>query len=86
MFRKYSVTLSEKSFQQLQRYALLVNSTVDQAANYLVSEWMASTGDRIIRAQETKERMIAGKMRLKVVYRNRPTWNAQAPSSASPEP
>jgi hypothetical protein len=70
MFRKYSVSLSEKSYQMIQRYALTVNASVDQAVSYAVNEWMASTGNRIVHAQETRERMMAGKLRLKVVYRN----------------
>jgi hypothetical protein len=71
MFHKYSVTLSERAYRRIQRYALTVGASVDQAADYVVGEWMTSNGDRIVQAQETKERMMAGKMRLQVVYRNR---------------
>jgi hypothetical protein len=70
MFHKYSVTLSERAYRRIQRYALTVGASVDQAADYVVGEWMTSNGDRIVHAQETKERMMAGKMRLQVVYRN----------------
>jgi len=73
MLNKYSVRLSEKAYRRIQRYALSVDASIDQAADYVVSQWMNSTGDRIVRTQETKERMMAGKMRLQVVYRSKPT-------------
>jgi hypothetical protein len=69
MFQKYSVTLSEGAYRRIQRYALTMGASIDQAADYVVNEWMTSTGDSIVRAQETKERMTAGKLRLKLVYR-----------------
>jgi hypothetical protein len=69
MFQKFSVTLSEREYRRIQRYALTMGASIDQAADYVVGEWMTSTGDRIVRAQETKERMTAGKLRLKLVYR-----------------
>jgi hypothetical protein len=73
MFNKYSVTLSEKAYRRIQRYALSVDASIDQAADYVVSQWMNSTGDQIVRAQEVKERLMAGKMKLQVVYRNKST-------------
>jgi hypothetical protein len=75
MFGKYTVTLSERAFRRIQRYALCVGASVDQVADYVVGEWMASTGDRIVQTQEAKERMAAAKLRLRIVYRrpsNRP--------------
>lgn len=71
MFQKYSITLSEGAFRRIQRYALCMGASVDQAANFVVGEWMTSNGDRIVRAQETKERMMAGKLRLQIVHRNK---------------
>ena len=71
MFRKYSVTLSERAFRRIERYALSVGASVDQAADYVLGEWMTTTGDRIVRAQETKERIMSGRIRLQVVYRNK---------------
>jgi hypothetical protein len=71
MFHKFSVTLSERAYRRIQRYALCMGASVDQATNYVVGEWMTANGDRIIQAQETKERMLAGKLRLQVVYRNK---------------
>ena len=69
MLDKYSVTLSEKAYRRIQLYALYMGASIDQAADYVVDEWMTSTGDRIVRAQQMSERMRAGKTRLKVVYR-----------------
>jgi hypothetical protein len=69
MFRRYSVTLSEGAYRRIQRYALSMGASVDQAADYVVGEWMTSTGDQVVEAQETRERTLAGKMRLQVVYR-----------------
>jgi hypothetical protein len=71
MFHKFSVTLSERAYRRIQRYALTVGASVDQAADHVVGEWMTSNGDRIVQAQESKERMMAGKLRLQVVYRNK---------------
>jgi hypothetical protein len=72
MFRRFSVTLSEGAYRRIQRYALSVGASVDQAAEYVVGEWMTSTGDQVVEAQETREQTLAGKMRLQVVYkRNR---------------
>jgi hypothetical protein len=70
MFGKRSITLSETAYRSIKRYALTVGSSVDQATEYAIAEWMASNGDRLVRAQEAKEKLMMGRMRLQVVYRN----------------
>jgi hypothetical protein len=72
MFRKHRVILSEKVYRRIQRYALSVDASIDQAADYVVNEWMNSTGEQIVRAREVKERLMAGRLKLQVVYRNQP--------------
>jgi hypothetical protein len=76
MFGKHTVTLSESAYRRIQKYALSVDASIDRAADYVVNEWMNSTGDRIVRAQETREKMMAGRIRLQIVHRN-PTARAK---------
>jgi FAD synthase len=66
---KHVVTLSDESFRKVERYAASMKATVDQAINFVVEQWMASTGDQIVRSTEIRRRMRQGDVKLQVVYR-----------------